>query len=130
MSVKVNIHLYSEEEKNDIWSKHIEKIHPYNLEDSSKEELLNYIYNLECDIYQCEKTINYYKKYFKNPEKNKNRAHTYKVEMERYRRKLTRIYNLFTEYEFIALKHYSLDDPTLHFYLKCIEDMRKEIKNV
>ena len=60
----------------------------------------------------------------------KNIAHIYKIELGRCVRKLTRIYKLFDKYIFTVFKHYPIGSAEFNFYIKCIEDMRKEIKNV
>lgn len=106
-----------------------------DLKELSRDELEHYIHCLEIDL-------NLYKQYTKDLKhmlkvndvykvyRYKKNAHVYKVQMERYRRKLTRIYKLFDKYILTVLTHYPLASAESIFYIKCIEDMRKEIKNV
>lgn len=88
--------------------------------DFSRDTLLYMIEYYENTTEALENTINTYKK----------RTHIYKVEMERNRRKLTRIYKLFDEYLMLLFKYWPIGSEAFSIAYRAIEDMRKEFKNV
>ena len=88
----IKLNLYTEEEREKIWDKVAKKIHPYNYEERTKDELLKYIYDLEEELCKYKTQSNYYKKEAACALKYKERAHKYKIELGRCVRKLTRIY--------------------------------------
>ena len=117
----IKINLYTEKEKAEIWEKLAKEIHPYNLEDRTKEELISYIDKLEQTVYSQRARINYLETScsYNNIKRYYTLCHKYKIELGRCVRKLTRLY------KFLYKKNYNT------YGIKFLaEAYIKELKNV
>lgn len=96
----VKIELYTDEEREKIWKDLADKIHYHDVEGRSYEELINYIRNMEKEIYRLTNDRNYYRTLCKKAKHYYTMQHVYKIELGRCRRKLTRIYKRLFDYHY------------------------------
>ena len=95
MSKKINISLYTEEERKKVWIKEFQKRYDFirkNVDERIIEDDNLYIYYLEEQYYKLSQEVMYYKKLSEKTEYWRYKAHVYKIELGRCVRKLTRIY--------------------------------------
>ena len=92
MGRRIKIDLYTEEEKMKIWKKHYNEVHKINVNEKSKDKLIEIIRDLESENYVLRNDRNYYYELSRKADFYRNKAHVYKVELGRCVRKLTRIY--------------------------------------
>lgn len=90
----IKISLYTDEEREEIWMKEHKKRHDYvkSVVGHFDEDKDDYIYYLEERYYAMSCELRKYKKEAERTEHYRELAHTYKVELGRCVRKLTRIY--------------------------------------
>ena len=100
--MKINLHLYTDEEKRRIWSKRYNDIHTIKVENLSRNELISYLRELESENYVLRNDRNYYYELSRKAESYRIKAHIYKVELGRCTRKLTRIYQRLYRYAYLT----------------------------
>ena len=98
--MKINLHLYTADEKRRIWSKHYSDVHTIKVENLSRNELILYLRELESENYVLRNDRNYYYELSRKAESYRIKAHIYKVELGRCTRKLTRLYKKLYNYAF------------------------------